>query len=127
MALKPLRPCAHAGCREVTRDTWCPKHKPQRKERRSAESADWHRWYKLPIFAKKLRPQQLLREPFCRECARFGLRVPATDVDHIIPHRGDWSLFTDPDNLQSLCHSCHSRKTALEVLAGGKKPQDFRR
>lgn len=127
MALKPLRPCAHAGCREVTRDTWCPRHKPQRKERRSAESVDWHRWYKLPIFAKKLRPQQLLREPFCRECARFGLRVPATDVDHIIPHRGDWSLFTDPDNLQSLCHSCHSRKTALEVLTGGKKPQDFRR
>lgn len=127
MALKPLRPCAHAGCREVTRDTWCPRHKPQRKERRSAESVDWHRWYKLPIFAKTLRPQQLLREPFCRECARFGLRVPATDVDHIIPHRGDWSLFTDPDNLQSLCHSCHSRKTALEVLTGGKKPQDFRR
>lgn len=127
MALKPLRPCAHPGCCEVTRETWCPKHKPQRKDRRSAESADWQRWYKLPIFAKHLRPQQLLREPFCRECAKFGLRIPATDVDHIVPHRGDWALFTDPENLQSLCHSCHSRKTAREVLAGGKKVRDFPR
>lgn len=127
MALKPLRPCAHPGCCAVTRETWCPKHKPQRKDRRSAESADWQRWYKLPIFAKRLRPQQLLREPFCRECAKFGLRIPATDVDHIVPHRGDWALFTDPENLQSLCHSCHSRKTAREVLAGGKKVRDFPR
>ena len=58
---------------------------------------------------------QLLLEPFCRECAKQGLRVWATDVDHIEPHRGDWSKFTDRNNLQSLCHACHSRKTAEEM------------
>lgn len=127
MALKPLRPCAHAGCPAVTRDTWCPKHRPKSTGHRSPESVEWSSWYRLPIFAKHLRPEQLLREPFCRECAKFGLRIPATDVDHIVPHRGDWSLFVDSDNLQSLCHSCHSRKTALEVLTGGKKMRDSRR
>jgi hypothetical protein len=37
--------------------------------------------------------------------------VPAQQVDHIIPPEGDWQLQTSADNLQSLCVSCHSRKT----------------
>ena len=65
---------------------------------------------------KDLRTAQLLREPFCRACAQRGIRTPATDVDHIQDHKGDWARFTDPDNLQSLCHRCHSRKTAAENL-----------
>ena len=113
MALKALKPCAHIGCRTLTRDGYCPKHKP--KDRRSAEAAVWHRWYSLPVFRDELRPMQLLKEPFCRECARQGRRIRATDVDHITPHRGDWALFVNPHNLQSLCHSCHSRKTAAEM------------
>jgi 5-methylcytosine-specific restriction protein A len=43
------------------------------------------------------------------------MRVRATDVDHIEPHKGSWERFTDRDNLQSLCHSCHSRKTLAEM------------
>jgi 5-methylcytosine-specific restriction protein A len=38
-------------------------------------------------------------------------------VDHIQPHRGNWARFIDRDNLQSLCKSCHDRKTALEMAA----------
>ena len=44
---------------------------------------------------KDLRPTQLMREPFCRECARAGRRVRATDVDHIVDHKGDWAVFCD--------------------------------
>ncbi|MGO5027603.1 HNH endonuclease signature motif containing protein [Candidatus Agathobaculum pullicola] len=62
-------------------------------------------------------PQELAREPFCRDCARRGLRVYATDVDHVVPHDGDWSKFVDPENMQSLCHSCHSAKTIAESRA----------
>ena len=112
MASKPLRPCKHPGCAELTREGWCPKHKPGEAARR--ESAAWHRWYSLPIWTDDLRPMQLLREPWCRECARRGLRVQATDVDHIADHKGDWGKFTDRSNLESLCHSCHSRKTMRE-------------
>ena len=114
MANKPLRPCRHPGCPELTREGWCPSHKPKPAPRR--ESAAWHGWYNLPVWTDTdLRPGQLLREPFCRECARLGTRTWATDVDHIRDHKGDWSLFTDPSNLESLCHSCHSRKTAREL------------
>lgn len=112
MASKPLRPCRHPGCGLLTRDGWCSSHKPKPASRR--ESAVWHNWYSLPVWKNKLRPAQLLREPFCRECARWGLRVKATDVDHIQDHKGDWALFIDEGNLESLCHPCHSRKTMRE-------------
>ena len=109
MANKPLRPCRKPGCGELTRDGWCEAHRPKQAPRR--ESAEWHRWYGLDVWTKILRPEQLLREPFCRECAKRGDRVRATDVDHVLDHKGNWARFTDPGNLESLCHSCHSRKT----------------
>ena len=119
MAAKPLRPCRHPGCPALTREGWCPAHKPKPAPRRA--SAEWHRWYSLNIWTHELRPAQLLREPFCRECARQGVRTPAEDVDHIRDHKGDWTLFTDPANLESLCHSCHSRKTAREQAEERRK------
>jgi len=33
-----------------------------------------------------------------------GIIKPATDVDHVIPHRGNRSLFWDEENWQALCH-----------------------
>lgn len=123
MALKPSRPCRYPGCGVLTRDGYCAQHKPRQADRR--QSAQWHSWYSLPIWTDDLRPGQLLREPFCRECARHGIRTPATDVDHIRDHRGDWVLFTAQDNLQSLCHSCHSRKTMRDLWRNRRgKPGD---
>ena len=113
MALKPLRPCRHPGCGALTREGYCPVHRPKAASR-SRESAAWRRWYSLKIWTDDLRQGQLLREPFCQECDRRGIRTWATDVDHIRDHKGDWALFTDRGNLQSLCHFCHSRKTAAE-------------
>lgn len=52
--------------------------------------------------------------PLCCECEKHGVIVPAEEVDHIKPHKGDWALFLDPTNLQSLCTRCHSRKTVRE-------------
>ncbi len=112
--MKPLRPCRYPGCRELTRSGWCSEHKPKRERVRSAE---YHSWYNLSIWTDRLRPQQLLREPFCRECARHGIRTAATVVDHIVPHGGVWSKFVDADNLQSLCKHHHDQKTAQEMMA----------
>lgn len=121
MALKPLRPCRHPGCGALTREGHCPAHKPKPAPR-SQESEVWRRWYGTKIWKNDLRPGHLMREPFCRECARRGIRTPATDVDHVRDHKGDWALFTDEGNLQSLCHACHSRKTAGETR---KKRRNF--
>lgn len=110
---KPLRRCRHPGCRMLTAEGYCPAHKPKHIRQ---ESAAWHYLYTDPRYGwARRRAQQLIDEPFCRECTKAGRsRVPATDVDHVIPHRGNVELFTT-GQLQSLCHSCHTRKTMAEI------------
>lgn len=103
----------------MTREGYCPDHKPKKAARRI--SAEWHGWYNLPIWTKRLRPDQLLREPFCRECSRHNARTRATVVDHVTPFRGDWGLFIDPANHESLCETCHNRKTAKEMAEERRK------
>lgn len=119
MAMKPLRPCRHPGCSALTRAGYCDKHTPKPAARRA--SAEYHAWYNLSIWKDELRPTQLLREPWCRECARRGIRTRATVVDHITPHRGDWQLFIDPANHQSLCKHHHDQKTAKEQAEERRK------
>ena len=113
MAIKPLRPCRHPGCPELTREGYCSRHKPKRAGRRA--SAEYHAWYSLPAWTDDLRPVQLLREPWCRECGSRGIRTRATVVDHVEPHCGDWARFIDRSNLQSLCKHHHDQKTAREL------------
>lgn len=60
---------------------------------------------------KALRLEALRRDDFqCVQCARRG----RLEVDHVLPVRThpelSWELF----NLQTLCPSCHARKTRLE-------------
>lgn len=54
----------------------------------------------------------LAKHPLCVHCEAMQRITAATEVDHIIPHRGDMALFWDRTNWQSLCKPCHSRKTA---------------
>lgn len=115
MSMKPLRPCRHPGCSALVTDGYCEVHRPKDRGRRGEEAQSWRWMYQTDEWKYGLRPTQLLEEPFCRECAKHGHRVRATDVDHIVDHKGDWARFTDHSNLESLCHSCHSRKTAREL------------
>ena len=66
-----------------------------------------------------MRVAQLAKDPWCAECLKRGEYVPATEVDHVLPHRGNVQLFFDEHNLQSLCKPDHSSKTANEVLHSG--------
>ena len=87
-----------------------------RKRLYAAQRPDYARWYTKPRW-RKLRASVLSSEPFCKKC-----RAKSTEVDHIIPHKGNYGLFYSRNNLQALCKSCHSRKTALEsdFARGGK-------
>lgn len=71
---------------------------------------------------KGLRRDHLAKEPLCRYCSAHGDIVAANIVDHIKPHRGDEALAFDPDNLQSLCKTCHDThadaKDRGKVMAG---------
>ena len=125
MAKKALRPCRKPGCPELTRDGWCEKHRPEPRQQRRRVSAAYHGWYSKPIWTKRLRPDQLAREPFCRVCAAQGIRTRAVVVDHVVPFRGDWDLFVSPANHQSLCKYHHDQKTAREQAEERRKAGQF--
>lgn len=81
---------------------------------RTGRDSDPKRTLKLNGAAwQKLRASVLMDEPLCRHCAQRGLTVPATDVDHM-----NGADDNRRESLQSLCHECHSRKTARDQ---GKK------
>ena len=54
-------------------------------------------------------------------CRGQGIVTAATEVDHVVPHRGDIALMFDLGNLQALCAHCHARKTASET-GWGRRP-----
>ncbi len=92
-----------------------PVHKPRGKakgrapDRRPSAHARGYgaRW-------ERLRALILGRRPLCVACQQAGRVTAATDLDHIVPHKGDHALFWDVANLQPLCKPCHSRKTVTE-------------
>jgi 5-methylcytosine-specific restriction protein A len=62
---------------------------------------------------RKVRRLVLNTEPLCRMCLQNGITEPGSHVDHIIPMARGGAQY-DLDNLQPLCASCHSVKTAKE-------------
>ena len=118
MPYRPKTPCHHPGCPELVEAgrLYCEKHLPLHPEvtRPAAKRGYNRRW-------QKARKSYLEAHPLCVQCAKQGKYVRATVVDHIIPHRGDQKLFWDQNNWQSLCKSCHDKKTLTEdTPAGGR-------
>ena len=60
-----------------------------------------HQW-------RKARLVFLAANPLCKMCSDNNVVNVATVVDHIIPHRGDQSLFWDKTNWQPLCQHHHN-------------------
>lgn len=113
MPSKANRPCKDQRCTAyaLPGESYCKKHLVKRG--RSYQAKAWHRKYCTSGWTAA-RNAYLQRHPLCVECQSRGRLVAATVVDHIIPHRGDTKLFWDQGNWQTLCASCHSRKTARE-------------
>lgn len=104
-----LKPCAESGCPVLVVRGCCQAHSAAREQSRSL--VDVRRLYRTARWSR-MRAVVLGEEPVCRDCLTAGSVTPATDVDHIVPHRGDLRLFWGRENLQALCHACHSSKTA---------------
>jgi len=62
----------------------------------------------------------LRKNPLCEICFKNGKIEKATQVDHITPHKRNETLFLK-GKLQSLCISCHSKKTRRENLDQNKR------
>jgi len=84
----------------------------RRYDRYSAHVIRSARWKGVRLQAKR-------RDGFrCVECgSRSGL-----EVDHIEPVRTRPERAYDLSNLQTLCGSCHARKTRIEIGLGQENP-----
>lgn len=114
MPSKPLRPCKYPGCAELVPSGYCAAHERPRvverdPERQRLYDRAWQRRRRI----------HLANHPWCVECLVKGVYEAATDVHHVVPHRGDVKIFWSSP-LQSLCHACHSRVTVSEGRGGEK-------
>ena len=81
-----------------------PTHKPPRVSLPDGRPSASARGYGVEW--RRLRLTILAQRPVCEHCDCQA----SEDIDHIVPlERGGTN---EPNNLQALCHSCHSRKTA---------------
>jgi len=109
MPTAPLHFCAAPGCPARVRARYCSAHSRAKREQQSTYSPEARGLYGRAW--NKARSTWLGQHPYCQVCGHL-----ANEVDHIRPHRGDRQLFWARENWQSLCTSCHSKKTRAEVI-----------
>lgn len=114
MPTKPYKPCSKVGCVNLTKERYCDDHKQLTYNYDNNRSSSAKRGYGAKW--RRARAYYLSQHPLCVWCGKIALVV-----DHITPHKGDMSLFWDINNWQSLCTSCHGRKTVLNDGGFGNK------
>jgi 5-methylcytosine-specific restriction protein A len=121
MPQKMLRPCYKQGCANLTREKYCEQHAYLEKAETAERQAYYNRYqrdkeadkiYRSARW-KALRDMQLKRAPYCEICFASGTFTIAEICDHKVEIRDGGNPF-DPSILQSLCRSCHNKKTAAE-------------
>ena len=116
MPYRPKRPCRAPGCRGLCEpgDQFCLEHKKQQMAQynRYERDKDAQAFYNSAEW-RGARERHRREHPLCEECLRNGMIRPATLVDHIIPIRQGGARLDDR-NLQSLCDTCHNRKSIEE-------------
>jgi 5-methylcytosine-specific restriction protein A len=104
----------------------CPKHaNALQRESDARRGSSTERGYDSRW--RKARRGFLRSHPLCAAddelgCKTLGRIRAADTVDHIVPHRGDATLFWDRNNWRSMCKTCHDRKTAREDGGFGRLP-----
>lgn len=111
MPPRPPSACPHPGCPGLVRDGECSRCGPLRKPRQAAyddtRGTASQRGYDRHW--QRIRRAFLVEHPLCAACERAGRVSVATDVHHKIARRNGGS--DAPENLEPLCHACHSRIT----------------
>ena len=94
-----------------------PSRQDQNKEAdgRRRKAKPWRNWYSSKAW-QAIRARQLAIEPTCRRHAARGEVVAATVVNHVKPHRGNWTLFVNGP-FESLCKPCHDIDVQREEAA----------
>jgi 5-methylcytosine-specific restriction protein A len=119
MPTAPKRACLVPGCLGYAETRGrCAEHAKPIVEAlaRARRDEPGRQWYHTTRW-RKLRQTLLSRRPLCVRCEAEGRPTPATDIDHIVPHRGDANLFWSSRNMQGLCQAHHIQKTREERRA----------
>lgn len=113
-----MKYCAEPSCRTLVKGGRCQAHRQQQEQRRGTakERGYTRRWdARAAAFRRRYplcgqRPDGQV--PVMSACYLEQRITPATVVDHVVPHKGNHTLFWDEHgNWQSLCTECHGRKT----------------
>ena len=114
MPRKPKRGCQYGSCSKLAKDgsQYCEEHKRlmDRQYNLYERSSDYRKRYGPKWH--KIRANYVRAHPFCEQCYREGKMIPVEEVHHIIPLSQGGTH--DPENLMSLCRSCHN-KMHLEI------------
>jgi len=111
-----LKTCSTPGCSRLTTSGKCDECKKQQGDGHHGWRSDKARGTRTQRGYGndwlRLRKKKLQVNPACEECWRRGFVVAADEVHHKIAFSGTQDpLRMDWDNLESLCESCHSKKT----------------
>lgn len=103
MSRRAYKVCRIKDCPELTPFSLCPIHQKEedskRDKRRTRDRSRFNSSWKVK------RTRYLRTHPWCVDCGQA-----ANTVDHVVPlSKGGQD---NENNYQSMCTSCHSRKTA---------------
>ena len=122
-------PAINKKCRFCTRvclpkKDVCEKHKNIKtfkpKQKRKPGQRTTRRRSAHPLYSTRawltFREQELAKNPLCFAHLQRGVAVAAATLDHIIPLWYDSQQSMESERVQSLCISCHSKKTLAETF-----------
>jgi 5-methylcytosine-specific restriction protein A len=70
---------------------------------------------------RRARAAFLAQNPLCASCKADGRLVPATVVDHVVPHGGDERLFWDEGNWKGLCNPATMRRPRARAAGADER------
>src|SRR5579872_3300163 len=112
MPSAPPRACSDRPCPNFAEAGCHGRYREHAKAKGRARGTTTQRGYDSTY--ERLMRMVLAEEPLCRECLKVGLVEASAQCDHIIPIRVRPDLRLVRSNLQGLCTSHHSAKTAKE-------------
>src|SRR6056297_495423 len=108
------KPCSFPGCPVLVEPgiSYCENHSKKVNSSRNKLYDEKHRDLKAKKFYSssawhRARKYKLAQDPLCEYCSENERTTIATEVDHIIPLKIDWSRRLDFNNMKSTCHRCH--------------------
>lgn len=121
MASKRLKECLKAGCRELSYEAYCVKHRQYIDNTYNRDRSDkmYVDFYNTNEWKQLSRNYKREKKYLCENCMKYYKNVNGDYeivygdiVHHMVPLKEAWSSRLDKNNLKLLCNSCHAAEHA---------------